>query len=697
MSLQTDENLNTPPVAYDDTYSVEEDIRLIIEAPGVLGNDSDPEGDTLRAIKVSDPAHGTLVLNADGSFTYTPNLNYFGGDTFTYRANDGQGDSDVATVSITVIPVNDPPAASSQAVTTAEDTSVEITLTASDMDGDSLTYVVVSGPTHGTLSGLMPVLTYTPTENYHGTDAFTFKVSDGQVDSNVATVSITITPVNDPPVANNDTYSIIEDSVLNVVVPGVLQNDLDVDGDALTVQLESGVSHGTLTLSANGSFVYTPGLNYYGTDTFTYRAYDGQAYSGIANVTINVIGSNDPPVAVNDAYSMPEDNVLTVLTPGVLGNDSDPEGDTLRAIKVSDPAHGTLVLNADGSFTYTPNLNYFGGDTFTYRANDGQGDSDVATVSITVIPVNDPPAASSQAVTTAEDTSVEITLTASDMDGDSLTYVVVSGPTHGTLSGLMPVLTYTPTENYHGTDAFTFKVSDGQVDSNVATVSITITPVNDPPMANNDIGYRASIAGLIVAVPGVLLNDVDVDGDALTVRLESNVSHGTLTLNADGRFTYTPKAGYVGVDTFTYRANDGQVDSNLATVTIEVDAVRPNPPDWISPVGNGGTYIMRESAVTLGVAVTDTDITSVRFLWYDEATSQYRPIGQVNQHPYTISLNYATLPSNKEVQVFAETWDNFGNGSLDTTDSNTYAQTVRRIFIFTTSLRNQIFLPLVFR
>jgi len=594
--------------------------------------------------------------------------------------------------------LNTPPVAYDDTYSVIEDTSVGITLTASDVDGDTLTYVIVSGPAHGTLSGSVPVLTYTPTENYHGTDAFTFKVSDGQVDSNVATVSITVTPVNDLPVANNDTYSVIEDSVLNVVEPGVLQNDLDVDGDALTVQLQSGVSHGTLTLNANGSFVYTPGLNYYGTDAFTYRAYDGQAYSGIANVTINVIGSNDRPVAVNDAYSIPEDNVLTVLTPGVLDNDSDPEGDTLRAIKVSDPAHGTLVLNTDGSFTYTPNLNYYGGDTFTYRANDGQVDSnDVATVSITVTPVNDPPVANLQAVTTAEDTSVGITLTASDVDGDTLTYVIVSGPAHGTLSGSVPVLTYTPTENYHGTDAFTFKVSDGQVDSNVATVSITITPVNDPPMANNDVGYRASIAGLIVAVPGVLLNDVDVDGDALTVRLESNVSHGTLTLNANGSFTYTPKVGYVGVDTFTYRANDGQVDSKPATVTIEVDAVRPNPPDWISPVGNGGTYIMRESAVTLGVAVTDTDITSVRFLWYDEATSQYRPIGQVNQPPYTISLNYAILPSNQEVQVFAETWDNFGNGSLDTTDSNTYAQTVRRIFIFTTSLRNQIFLPLVFR
>jgi len=492
-------------VAVNDAYSIPEDNVLTVLTPGVLDNDSDPEGDTLRAIKVSDPAHGTLVLNTDGSFTYTPNLNYYGGDTFTYRANDGQVDSNVATVSITVTPVNDPPVANLQAVTTAEDTSVGITLTASDVDGDTLTYVIVSGPAHGTLSGSVPVLTYTPTENYHGTDAFTFKVSDGQVDSNVATVSITVTPVNDPPVANL------------------------------------------------------------------------------------------------------------------------------------------------------------------------------------------------QAVTTAEDTSVGITLTASDVDGDTLTYVIVSGPAHGTLSGSVPVLTYTPTENYHGTDAFTFKVSDGQVDSNVATVSITITPVNDPPMANNDIGYRASIAGLIVAVPGVLLNDVDVDGDALTVRLESNVSHGTLTLNANGSFTYTPKAGYVGVDTFTYRANDGQVNSKPATVTIEVDAVRPNPPDWISPVGNGGTYIMRESAVTLEVAVTDTDITSVRFLWYDEATSQYRPIGQVNQHPYTISLNYAILPSNQEVQVFAETWDNFGNGSLDTTDSNTYAQTVRRIFIFTTSLRNQIFLPLVFR
>jgi VCBS repeat-containing protein len=171
----------------------------------------------------------------------------------------------------------------------------------------------------------------------------------------------------------------------------VLANDSDPDRDTLSAVLGSGPSHGTLTLNANGSFAYTPAANYHGSDSFTYLAGDGEQESSPATVTITVGAVNDIPTAATDAYGTGEDTTLTVDAPGVLANDSDPDGDTLSAVAGSGPSHGTLTLNADGSFTYTPAADFNGNDSFTYRASDGSLISDSVTVTLTVTASNDPP------------------------------------------------------------------------------------------------------------------------------------------------------------------------------------------------------------------------------------------------------------------------------------------------------------------
>src|SRR5213075_3296214 len=215
----------------------------------------------------------------------------------------------------------------------------------------------------------------------------------GQADSGIATVNITINGVNDAPVAVNDSYSTAEHTPLNVVAPGVLRNDSDVDGDTLSAVLVSGPTNGSLTLNGDGSFSYLPASNYLGSDSFTYKASDGQADSGIATVSITITGVNDAPVAVNDSYSTAEDTTLNIAAAGVLANDSDVDGDTLSAVLVSQPTHGSLTLNANGSFSYVPAANYNGSDSFTYKANDGLADSSIPTVSITITGLNDAPAA----------------------------------------------------------------------------------------------------------------------------------------------------------------------------------------------------------------------------------------------------------------------------------------------------------------
>jgi VCBS repeat-containing protein len=198
--------------------------------------------------------------------------------------------------------------------------------------------------------------------------------------------------------------------------------------------------------------------------------------------TLAVVGVvNRSPVAANDGYGTPEDGVLTVPASGVLANDSDPDGDALTVTSATTPAHGTLSMNADGSFTYTPVANYNGPDSFNYTIADGKGGTASATVTITVTAVNDAPMAHAQSVSTSEDTANPITLTGSDVEGSSLTYNIVVAPAHGTLSGVAPNVTYTPAANYHGPDSFTFSVNDGLINSAPATVSITVTPVNDAP------------------------------------------------------------------------------------------------------------------------------------------------------------------------------------------------------------------------
>jgi VCBS repeat-containing protein len=300
----TDVIENVAPVANNDTASTAEDTPLTVGAPGVLANDTDANTNTLTAVKVSNPAHGSVTLNSDGSFIYTPAPNYNGPDSFTYKANDGSADSNVATVSITVDAVNDGPTASDEIYSTNEDTTLTISAPGvlandSDPDGDVLSAVLLSAPDHGTLTlNSDGSFTYTPAANYNGVDGFAYRATDGTIGSNVIIVGITVNAVNDAPSATNDAYSTNEDTALTISAPGVLSNDSDVDGNALTAALVSGPSHGTVTLNSNGSFSYTPATNYSGPDSFSYRASDGSTTSGVATVTITVNAVNDTPTIV---------------------------------------------------------------------------------------------------------------------------------------------------------------------------------------------------------------------------------------------------------------------------------------------------------------------------------------------------------------------------------------------------------------
>ena len=410
-------------------------------------------------------------------------------------------------------------------------------------------------------------------------DGFAFAAADQG--SNVVSRAVTVTNSSGGggggggsgiPVAVNDSYTVAQDGTLSPdAAHGVLANDTQADGAALSAVKVSDPSHGSLTLNSDGSFTYTPNAGYHGTDSFTYKANNGFFDSGPATVTITV---DAPPVAVNDSYTAPQSGTLSPdAAHGVLANDSQADGKSLSAVKVSDPSHGSLTLNSDGSFTYTPTAGYHGPDSFTYKANDGFQDSNTATVTITVDAV---PVAVNDSYTVAQngalspDAAHGVLAKDTQADGNPLTAVKVSDPAHGSLTlNSDGSFTYTPTAGYHGPDSFTYKANDGFQDSNTATVTITVDAV---PVAVND-SYTVAQNGTLTpdAAHGVLANDTQADGAALSAVKVSDPSHGSLTLNSDGSFTYTPTAGYHGPDSFTYKANDGFQDSNTATVTITVD------------------------------------------------------------------------------------------------------------------------------
>jgi VCBS repeat-containing protein len=389
----TVEAVNDEPVASPDAYGGPEGQPVVVAPPGVLSNDSDPDGDTLTAVLISGPSDGQLDLAVDGSFTYAPDAGFVGADSFTYEADDGTGRSDEVTVTLEITmrpntaPIAEPDSA---AVAAGEELVVEapgVLGNDTDPDGDDLTAVLVTGPTQGTLAlATDGAYRYTPEAGYGGTDTFTYAAHDGTAASLPATVTITVTEVNRPPTGSADTYSGTEDEPLAVAAPGVLANDTDPDGDALSAVLVTGPAHGQLDLAADGSFTYTPEPEFHGADSFTYTAGDGSTDSEPVTVTIEVVAVNHPPVAGAEAYATGAGESLVVAAPGVLGNDSDPDGDELTAVLLSDTAHGELELAGDGSFTYTPGDGFSGVDTFTYKANDGITDSQVVTVTLQVTP-----------------------------------------------------------------------------------------------------------------------------------------------------------------------------------------------------------------------------------------------------------------------------------------------------------------------
>jgi large repetitive protein len=555
------------PIAIDDNgITVAEDAG--VQAFDVLDNDTDVDGGPMVVTSVTAPSKGTVSVAPGGTgVRYTPTANATGADTFDYSITGGS----TATVSVSIDPSNDPPTADPDSVTVKEDaapTVISVFVGDIDIDGDVLTIQSATNPVHGTVvvAGNKLSLTYEPDLNYHGPDSFIYTLSDGHGGSDTATVTVTVTSVNDDPVPDADSISVVEDALPTTVA--VLAGDTDVDLDVLVIQTTSDPTHGIVVVALDDlTLSYKPDLNYFGSDTFTYTVSDGQA-TAVGTVSVTVTPVDDPPVAAADSFTVAEDAPVQTLL--VLVNDTDIDAGPKSLASVGPATKGsTSVAPGNGAVRYTPAPDATGADSFSYTLNGGS----VTTVSVTITPTNDAPVTAPDSLSIpagASPVPVPVLVNDTDIDGDALR---ITGKTNGA-KGAVAIgiggtsITYQPFPGLFGSDSFTYTIGDGHGGTALGTVSVTITSGNHAPNAVNDARDVPQGAG---ATPlTILANDQDADGNSLTIIAKTDGAHGTVAITGGGTgLTYNPVNTYHGTDTFTYIISDG-LASDMATVRVTV-------------------------------------------------------------------------------------------------------------------------------
>jgi gliding motility-associated-like protein len=658
--------VNSAPIAVADVVTTNEDETVHFS---VVANDTDADGSIDPTTVDLDPttatqdvtyqvSNGTFSVNAAGVVTFQPLLNFYGQLVISYTVKDNSGAvSNPASITVNVLSVNDPPVAVADNITTNEDVSVLIDVLANDDDVDDgivnssidlNTATIGIETTHSTTEGLWEVVgtqvRFTPVLNFNGQATLQYTIRDlaGAV-SNAALISVTVTPVNDPPVAISDAATTTKGVAVDIQI---LANDTDVDSDIIvtTVDLDlttSGVQNTRVNefgnwVVTNGILRYTPLANFSGVATVTYRVSDEEgAVSNTATVTVTVEDTNDSPVAVNDAITVSEDNSISI---SILSNDSDSDGSlvtssvdlqpTVDGIQKSyQTTHGLFEVNASGVVLFTPTLNFNGVVTAQYTVNDNQGaSSNIATITVTVTAVNDAPVAVNDNFSTQEDTPITYNITANDTDVDSdlkLNSIDLNPSASGVQKAYSDngntltvddngIVTFTPAANYSGTFTANYTITDieGAI-SNVATITITVVEVNDPPVAQNDVATADQGQTITISI---LNNDVDADGTINPATVDLNpaqpgiqssitVTGGQFSVNSSGIVTFVADGSFSGIAIAQYVVSDNDgAFSNVASINVTVNSVNHAP-----IARNDSTSTNEDVSVSFNVLQNDTD------------------------------------------------------------------------------------------
>ena len=663
--------LTSAPIAFNDSFNGTENAPVSgnLLADNGNGADNDPDNNTIsvKAGTFSSAQGGSVIVAANGDFTYTPAAGFSGPDSFEYILLDQFGARDIGTVSLSVAPdTNTPPVSVNDAFTGTEDNAVSGNVLADngsgiDSDPDNHPLSVTEGTFATAQGGSVTIsangdFTYTPASNFNGTDSFTYSVNDGFGGSDTGTVTISLSAVNDAPSVTNNGASLDENTTLTLTDAMLLATDIDNTNAELVFTLvgtpiNSDMKRAGVNLSPNDSFTmqdildglitFTPDPNQSGAFSFTFSLSDGIATLPNQFFSLSVNPVNDAPVAQADTFTGTEDTSVTgnVLANNGNGVDSDPENDPLSVVAgtYATAQGGSVTISTNGDFTYTPPQDFNGPDTFTYTLSDGNS-SDTGTVTINLSAVNDAPVVTNNGAAVNEDTTLSLTtgmLSMADVESApaSRTFTLQSLPSQGTLylNGVALALaaaftqqdildglvTYTPGANSNGTDSFDFIASDGTASLPSSTFNITVNAVNDPPVAANDSftgSENTPLNGNLLADNG---NGADSDPENQTLSVTAGTfttaQGGSVTISANGDFTYTPAAGFSGIDSFGYSVNDGNGGSDTGTATINVGAVNAPP-----VLTNNGATINEDTALVLTSTMlnaTDADNTAAQLVF----------------------------------------------------------------------------------
>ncbi len=639
--------VNSVPQAGADTANTATSTAATIN---VLTNDSDADaGDTLTVAMGAAPAHGSAVVNADKTITYTPTTGWAGTDTFTYTVSDGYGGTATGTVTVNVD--NAPPVTADDTAATlaAQPVTIDVLANDSDPNGDPKSVAAVTQPAGGTVTISGNKVVFTPNADFKGLATFTYTASDGRGGTTPGTVKVTV--ANAAPAASNDiaTTPYLADVVINV-----LGNDTDANKDTLTITNATTPAHGTADITS-GKITYRPAAKFSGTDTFSYTISDGTATS-TATVTVTV--ENAAPTAADLTAATDYDTPVTIdWAPKAADANNDP----LTIIGTTQPGHGTASVDGDGKLVYEPDTSWSGPDTFEYTVGDGRGGEITAKVTVTV--ANAAPIAGDDPVSAESNVPTTLTVLANDADpnGDPLTVTITTMPTHGTAS-VNPdgTIAYTPTAGYLGPDSLEYTITDGK--GGTATALVTIAVLNSAPVAKPDSATTPTDTAVTLTV---LDNDTDPNGDPISVTAFTNGAHGTVTLSG-GNLIYVPSGGFAGVDTFTYTVGDTHGNTDTAVVTVTVQNANPIAvPD--TAVAQPGT------PAVLKVLANDTDPNLGQVLRLKSVTTPGKGKAVVSADGKTVTYTADSGASGTDTFEYTVTDDNGGE------DTETVTITIRAL------------------
>ncbi|MFS1898982.1 tandem-95 repeat protein [Vibrio cyclitrophicus] len=620
--------INDAPVPEDKTFEIEEDGTLIFTDADLLTGATDIEGDNLTVEGVTyDGGDGILTDNGNGTYTFAPNENFNGDVNFSFDVSDGT-DTVSANIDVSVTAVDDAPVSGDLAYSVDEDGSIRLSQEqllsqASDVEGDDLTAssLTVGGDATVTQND-DGSFTITPDENFNGDIDISFDISDG-TNTVQASADLTVNPVNDLPVPQDQQFSIAEDGTLQFTDADLLTGATDVEGDNLTVE---GITYegtdGVLTDLGEGSYSFAPNENFNGDVSFSFDVSDGTDTVS-ANIDISVTPENDPPVAGSTSYTVNEDNSITISDAQLLATSSDIEGDVSIDSVTYSGSDGVLEINGNGTYTFSPNENFNGEIALDVVVADEEGATDATTAGITVLEVNDPPVAGPTSYTIDEDSVLtfsesQVLLNASDVEGDvELVGISYDGP-----EGIFSVngdgtCSFAPNENFNGQVQLGVTIRDEDGAEVETVINVDVLPINDAPVSG-DLAYNVNEDGSITLSQDQLLSQAsDVEGEDLTASDLTVGGDATVVANDDGSFTITPDENFNGDIDIQFNITDG-TDTVQATADLTVNPVNdlPVPQDQQFSIEEDGTLQFTDADLLTGATDIDGDDLTIEGISY---------------------------------------------------------------------------------